>query len=698
MKDIRTRLPSVSRFYFVRIFYHNLHKHAKQPYKRQYSGTLKRYTYIKYKTNTKMRKRLLTTALTALALACPAGAETTTPYNGSRIFWDMSSRTTVFANGGYARMIQLQDGRLMAVCENGGINTAFSDDMGKTWGRPRKIVANTNNTPNCVPDLIQMRDGTIIVAYNPRPKEPFTTDRKFGIRCKRSSDNGRTWSGEIFVNDASHTFNDGCWEPSMLELPSGELQLYFADEGPYTGSDEQQISMCRSFDGGQTWGNAEKISFRAGHRDGMPVPVLLNDDKTIVVAIEDNGWPGYNDFFPTTVRCGLTTNWHGYFVGADSDNRDKTLDLNYCQPAKGGAPYIRVLPWGETVLSWQSTYNHGSTNTMYTAVGDKDARNFKAMSMPFVTSDQEAVLWNSLAVVDTGYVVAVGGVNGKIEMINGYPTRMLQAPCARPTVDGLVTPGEGYMRQEGNQIMLGTKIGASVTADFAYDNEHLYFIARVDDNTVMADGTKADGVRLLVDADNLSSGDISQGMYCFFMRRDGKCQAWRGADGRWNSDESMSFEMKAGSDDSRYTVEAAIPWSLLGKDKPPTGQRMAATIEVVDARSNTTITEGIPDTRRNASSTYMEFRLKDGGTTDGITNATDGGYSPDITVDKGKVTVESKLAMNEIAICSANGRTLRRVMGPGKRFTTHMAHDGVAIVKTTLADGSSTTRKIIIQQ
>ena len=124
--------------------------------------------------------------------------------------------------------------------------------------------------PNCVPDLIQLSDGTIIVAYNPRPSAPYTTGRKFGIRCKRSVDNGATWSDEIFVNDARHTFEDGCWEPSMLELPSGELQLYFADEGPYTSSNEQQISLCRSFDGGKTWSAAQKVSFRAGYRDGMP--------------------------------------------------------------------------------------------------------------------------------------------------------------------------------------------------------------------------------------------------------------------------------------------------------------------------------------------------------------------------------------------------------------------------------------------
>ena len=43
-------------------------------------------------------------------------------------------------------------------------------------------------------------------------------------------------------------FKDGCWEPAMLQLPVGEIQLFFSDEGIYTKTDEQNISMLRSFD------------------------------------------------------------------------------------------------------------------------------------------------------------------------------------------------------------------------------------------------------------------------------------------------------------------------------------------------------------------------------------------------------------------------------------------------------------------
>ena len=181
-----------------------------------------------------MRRTLLLalTSLTLLSMPSATLAARHEPYKGSRIFWDNATRKTVFSSGGYARIIQLKDGRLMATCESKGIVIAFSTDKGSTWSSPTTIVNNTNNVPNCVPDLVQLSDGTIVVGYNPRPSTPYTEGRRFGIRCKRSTDNGKTWSDEIFVNDALHTFNDGCWEPY---LPNSCSSWFQADRLPPWG-------------------------------------------------------------------------------------------------------------------------------------------------------------------------------------------------------------------------------------------------------------------------------------------------------------------------------------------------------------------------------------------------------------------------------------------------------------------------------
>ena len=533
-------------------------------------------------------------------------------YSGSRIFWDTASRRTVFNGGGYARIIELQDGRLMAVCESGGIKIAFSQDKGSTWGSATKIVSNPAGIRECVPDLIQLSDGTIIVAYNPRPTSPYSEERKFGIRCKRSTDGGRTWSDEIFVNDALHTFADGCWEPSMLELPSGELQLYFADEGPYTSNNDQQISLCRSMDGGQTWSQAQKICYRQGSRDGMPVPVLLKDESQIVVIIEDNGW-GYGDFFPTTVRTSLQNNWHNnYWVNATDPNREKTLNFNFCPTATGGAPYLRVLPWGETVMSYQSGYEHNGKNQMRVAVGNEQARDFKAMSVPFSIGSEEQGLWNSLAVIDTGIVVAVSGIAGNIEMIKGYPVRQLTAPYAKPTVDGKLTAGEGYKTRTATQIMLGTQTGTRVTADMAYDRDSLYVVTRVSDRTQVAGGANADGVTLMIDVSGQVTSAPEEGCYKLMLRPDGTFyRLQKGGNSAWKTADKSTLPLRcvATQTSSYYIIEVAIPWSGLALSEPPTDRRLAFTLECTDNRSGTAYTETIPDANQMRPYTWMELRL-----------------------------------------------------------------------------------------
>lgn len=550
--------------------------------------------------------------LLLLLAAAPLRAASAEPYPYPRIFWDTTTRKTVFSNGGYARIIQLQDGRLMAVCESGGIQVAFSSNLGGSWTSPKRIVSNTNNTPNCVPDLIQLHDGTIVVGYNPRPSQPYTEDRRFGIRCKRSTNNGRSWSDEIFVNDASYTFNDGCWEPSFLELPSGELQLYFADEGPYTSNNDQQISLCRSFDGGQTWSKPQKVSYRAGRRDGMPVPILLPKTQEIVVAIEDNGW-SYNDFMPTTVRTTLQNNWKNYWVDASDQNRDFSLNLDFCPAATGGAPYLRQLPTGFTVISHQSPYGNNGVIQMRVAVGNDEARDFRGVSTPFGEGPENPRgLWNSLAVIDTGIVVAVSGINGKIEMIKGYPTSLLQAPFGHPTVDGKSTASEGYLFADASQIKLGTQCGTRVLSDFAYDLDSLYFIARVYDSTPASTGTNADLVTLLLDVDGSTDTAPAASSYRFQFRTAGNYIAQYGHNHSWRrvTDANFSLRQVVNVYHNNYILEVAIPWTALGKTQPPVGTRMAAAIEVTDNRDGKLLKEGLPDVDHQRPWTWMEMRLQ----------------------------------------------------------------------------------------
>lgn len=531
-------------------------------------------------------------------------------YSGSRIFWDARTPVTIFNGGGYGRLIELSDGRLMACCESGGIKVSFSTNQGRTWSSPTLIAPNTNNTPNCVPDLVQLSDGTILVSYNPRPSEPFTEDRRFGIRLRRSTNGGRTWSNEIFVYDADYTFENGCWEPSFLELPSGELQLYFADESPYTTTGEQQISLCRSFDGGLTWTAPQRISYRSGYRDGMPVPVLLSDKKTIVVAIEDNGWSGIGDFVPTTVRTPLSNNWkNNSFVNGTSTMRNQSINYGYCPVCKGGAPYLRVLPNGETVMSHQSTYGDGDNMKMYVYVGNKQAKDFKAMSKPFYQGTTKGSWWNSLAVIDTGIVVAVGGLDGKVTMVKGYPMKQFHAPYAKPVIDGLSSGDDTYYNAKGQQIPMGNETGTFSYTDFAYDSDALYMSCIVYRRYAKSEEPFPDGIVLYVDNKYANTDVPMPTSYRFNILPNGTLKTFRGNGKDWAETALPDVQCVGKVVSAYYRIEMAIPWASIGLTEAPIEKKLGINLETITGDGTQQFVERIPDALPAKPATWVPLYL-----------------------------------------------------------------------------------------
>jgi GH43 family beta-xylosidase len=182
--------------------------------------------------------------------------------------------------------------------------------------------------------------------------------------------------------------------------------------------------MLSSVNNGKSWTKGRKIaSFRKGSRDGMPVPILLKNRKEVALAIEDNG---LGNFKPYIIRNNLRDNW-SRMVDARSGNREYALLEKLDREIYAGAPYLRQLKSGETILSYQGT--EGRINKMENAdmkvvVGDEYARNFGAKSVPFVIPADKSCLWNSLAVLDDDTIIAIASTNAysdssEIWMIKG---------------------------------------------------------------------------------------------------------------------------------------------------------------------------------------------------------------------------------------------------------------------------------------
>ncbi len=331
------------------------------------------------------------------------------------ITWDQSTLKQVSAGAGnYARMVQLSNGDLFCIYESSGIQCTTSTDLGKTWSGSVKVALSTNSVNVAVPEILELKDHSLLASYNPRPHKidgAWDTTSHFAIITKKSYDQGKTWKDERVVYEAGSSFENGCWEPAQLQLPSGEIQLFYSDEGVYAKSNEQNISIFRSQDGGLTWSKKpEIVAFTPGHRDGMPVPVLLRGDKEIVFAIEDNA---SGQFKPSIIRGSIVQNWQKT-VGPKDAERNYALTPKLPGVVYAGAPYLRQLHSGQTILSYQSTENrdnNGDLACMQVAVGDSTARNFVNVSTPFNVPKDKHGLWNSLCVLHNDTIIALTSTN-----------------------------------------------------------------------------------------------------------------------------------------------------------------------------------------------------------------------------------------------------------------------------------------------
>ncbi len=357
---------------------------------------------------------------------------------GLNIDWDITTLQKIaplqnrnIGYCGYPRMIQLYDKSVFCIYEisGGNIECIKSFDEGKTWSVPYMIATSNNGINSTVPEILELKDHSLIASYNLRPAK-FEASKHFGISTKKSYDGGLSWKEERLLYEAGAAFEDGCWEPSQIQLPSGEIQLFFSNEGIYTNSNEQNISMFRSFDNGLSWSlKPEIVSFRAGKRDGMPVPIFLKKTNEVLFSIEDNGM---GQFAPSIIRNNLADNWKT-LADATSPARTQALAKPLSTAIYGGAPYLRQLHGGETILSYQSTEgrnNQWDLACMNVVVGDEDGKNFRNKSIPFEVPVNKSGLWNSLCVLADDTIVALTSTNAysinntiEVWMIKGHIKR-----------------------------------------------------------------------------------------------------------------------------------------------------------------------------------------------------------------------------------------------------------------------------------
>jgi hypothetical protein len=338
-----------------------------------------------------------------------------------KITWDTTARKIshdiYFAE--YGRIHRYKKDTLILTYHAGGPGNEWDNivmrrsyDNGNTWQPPKVIMP--DNSQNryygfSTPELLTLKNGWLLLAYTGRGKPDDSTHNNIQITISKNA--GITWSKPTIVATGRS------WEPAMIQLPDGNLEMFFSTELSSStkarGRHEQKIVMASSNDNGQTWRPPVDIAFGSKRRDGMAAPLVLKDGKGIVVAFESV----YHDKSPCFIWSSANAQWRYKGLGAEGNGR------RWCGTANvwGGAPYLLQLPTGETLISVQDAggrpierYTQWRKNTMLVLVGNSSARSFSNTSCPWPNlPNNEGAYFNSIFLKNDSTVLAVSTYNFK---------------------------------------------------------------------------------------------------------------------------------------------------------------------------------------------------------------------------------------------------------------------------------------------
>lgn len=555
------------------------------------------------------------------------------PYtSGGRIAWDYRTLRRPFEGpASYPRMIRLANGDLLLSVESRGASyVLWSSNHGASWSAPIEVASPRDGVIAAVPSLLQLESGTVLLAYNPRPPMDNTDPaRRFGIEVAASADRGRSWQKRATVFQAGARSTEGIWEPAMIQLATGEILLFVANEFPYGHNDDQEISLFRSADEGRTWSAPETVSYRQGHRDGMPAPLILSNGGGIAIGIEDDGLvPG--PFKPVIVWMPASGKLGGAVVGGESERRWAALGERDRLPvaAYGGAPHLVQLPDGETLLSFQS--NEGrrgdwATSTMVVAIGDAQARSFSRKSHPFRVPEGERALWGSLFVKDERTVTALttttayNSAQAQLYVIDGHRIAEPRADSGSVGVDGA---GTEAVWDGGTEIFLGAYSTKVASIRTAWDHEAFYAFADVvEGNVVETPGASEtdDAVLVYLAPRSIAQDAPVSGAFRLRVEADGALRLDEGDRTTWRPVDASGVVAAVSpkrADTSfaptgiRYGVEIAVPWARLG-GLPPTGTGWGLSFGLVNNDGSGQIDrETVAGTDAERPSTWLRIEMR----------------------------------------------------------------------------------------
>lgn len=547
-------------------------------------------------------------ALTATVIASSASAAV--PSGDLRIAWDNATIRDIteipVINKGYTetnimypRIKRLADGRLMMSFMNNTYGwepyVAFSDDNGTTWHGATRLVEQVKGTSSAGdddlvivnPDFIQLADGTILLAYQRRWKKGYNdldhTNENCYIEIISSADGGASWSAPRRI------YTGRCWEPAMLQLPSGEIQMYITDSNEVKYKRSQPCTtLIRSFDGGRTWQGKEHCTYKDGEiisrtidsrgsYDGMASAVRL-DDGSLLLPVEV--WSGVHkmDQTPVIIKTDAATNWRSDQSIRANGGPDYPAKKQVNKDLTGYGPYICRLPSGHPLVLAGGAKYKGKPGA-WVLVGDRNGDNFGNASSPFEG------YWGCIDYIgDNRVMMAVtqdykdnGAKRSKTKTAIGRINYAKQAGAPGSFAD----PAD-FNRENNSFWFLGKEQPSQIFVDFGCTSEVFVVDAYLFDEDLQAyTPENSDAVGVLIGRRN-ASGDYDS--YKLTINADGAYTLYRLEGTSWVLSSAGTVPVKTvgtvndpSDRDLGFGVRMPIGWELIG-GVPAKGENIKAHI------------------------------------------------------------------------------------------------------------------------